>query len=165
MKPVVFSLLFLSLVCVADTSEERESQLYFVSGSDTACSRNCLFVSVNRGPYQRIGCNKRALGDCRSPGGLRGEIRFKAFADRCNEIRLKVFSQGKDNGVVHESLDSTHEGLVPDRHYHVNARTASSVDLWLNDNSDDDYRDFRVKLAAPIGVTIGIDRFRGAACP
>ncbi len=133
--------------------------LYFQSGPDTACSRNCLYVSANEGPFKLLGCNKSQLGRCRSSVGKPTSMEFQVLDQPCQKLRLKVLTQGKDGGRPHFSFDSAEPGRNHGQDYLVNSRTPNRVDLWLNDNDDRDPYDLRVTLASDDPFAIpGLDK-------
>jgi hypothetical protein len=77
-----------------------------------------------------------------------------------------VLTQSKDGGPFHETFDSRTAAATTPHCYRLNGRTASTFDLWLNDNLPSDYRDSRVRLAVlPSTVSVGRDGFLGADCP
>lgn len=156
----------LGMAAVTYGAETLTTQtLTFTSGRDTACSQNCLLVSANGSPFQKLGCNKAAIGECRSPGGLKAAVKLPLYVGRCNTLRIRVMTRGQDGGKPHLSLDSDFPHLVANQNYHVNQRTDHSVDLWLNDNDDKDYYDLRARLETAADVTFGIGKFEGARCP
>lgn len=143
-----------------------EKSIHFVSGADRACNQNCLYVSVNEGPYQKLGCNKaQAGGPCKSLGGLRGSLKAPLHDDRCNHFRFQLISKSKDGGDWFRSFYSTDPHLIPGQGYIVLSRTPQRAEFWLNDNSDDDAKDFHGTVWVEAPFTFGVNKLIGASCP
>lgn len=117
--------------------------LDFVRLADTAAWDNCLFVSVNGGEEQKLGCNHS--------GAATGTVTVMAKPKpACNTLRLRLTSNGNPNW-------STEKADAIATYFHLARPDANKVQVQANDNKDGDFNDLNLTVSGRGAVKFTIE--------
>lgn len=142
----------------------------FTIGADGTCNRNCLSLVVNNSDTYDLGCNKPSPS-CNLPsrGIPQKNLKLRVFDKADNVFRLIMSSADPANNPRARKpkvvFDTSDKQMVADVDYHINTFTPSSIDFWINDNGDSDYKDFHGILTAPANTRFVVENFTPTVYP
>ena len=142
----------------------------FTIGEDGTCNQNCLSLIVNSSDTYDLGCNKpRPSCNLAGRGVSPKKLKLKVYDKSNNNFRLLMTSASPANSTRPKKqeivFDSSDTQMLANVNYHINAFTPSSIDFWINDNSDSDYKDFHGVLTGPTNTSFVIDNFTPSFYP
>ena len=108
--------------------------MQFTRLPDTAANTNCLYVSINKGAEQLLGCNKGSSGNT-------GSTKFMVLPKpACNTVSLRMTTNGRQVWTTQNQSDISSYFQPP------TVLGSGKIQIKCNDNGDRDFNDMNLEM-------------------